>query len=60
MDRKIVPAVAQLFEQKQAICAACAQARGLNPADKYFVFAGSIYQKFCNVHLRLWPVGTFH
>jgi hypothetical protein len=60
IDRKVEPVDAQLLEQKEAMCQACARTRGLNPDEKYFVFAGAIYQKFSNVYLKLWPVGTFH
>jgi hypothetical protein len=60
IDQEVDPTDARLFEQKEVMCQACARARGLDPNDRYFVFAGDMYQKFFGVHLRLWPVGTFH
>ncbi len=60
VEKKLDPIDARLLEEKEAMCHDCARERGLDPNEKYFVFAGDIYQKFPNAHLRLWPVGAFH
>ena len=60
LNNRADPLEAKLLEEKPAICSDCARERGLDPHEKYFVFAGDIYQRVADVHLRLWPVGTFH
>ncbi|MBI3950938.1 MAG: hypothetical protein HY314_10850 [Acidobacteria bacterium] len=60
VDKRFDPLDVKRLEEKPAMCQGCAQERGLDPSEKYFVFAGDIYQKVSNVHLRLWPVGSFH
>jgi hypothetical protein len=60
IDKRTDPLEAKLLQEKEAVCDDCARARGLDPSEKYFVFAGCIYQKVSGVHLKLWPVGAFH
>ena len=60
INKRLDPVEAKLLDEKQVMCQDCARERRLDPGEKYFVFAGDIYQKLSNVHLRLWPVGSFH
>lgn len=50
----------KLLREKEAMCQACARERKVEPEGNYFVYAGSMYQKVGNTHLKLWPVGAFH
>lgn len=60
IDKQLDPIEAKFLQEKQAMCQDCARERRLDAGAKYFVFAGDMYQTVANVHLRLWPVGTFH
>lgn len=60
VDKNFDPVLIRLLEEKPAICRRCVQERHRDPNEKYFVYAGDIYQRCGDVHLRLWPIGSFH